>query len=713
MPACTNAVVTAGLFVILVVLGGRCAAQDEPARPGLTCGPDAQVYKDGAPYQGFGINYFNAFADALLGDTRALGYREAFQELAAHEIPFVRFMAGAFYPNEMRRYLDDPEGYFEVMDGLVRAAEETGLGLIPSLFWHDACLPDLVGEPRGKWGDPESKTIALMRRYTRDIVQRYLDSRALWAWEFGNEYSLGVDLPNASEHRPWILPDKGTPSSRSEADDLTREMILVAFREFARTVRELDDYRLITTGNSLPRPCAYHLHSERAWVQDTREEFVEDLLAVTPDPMDLISVHIYDGDHRSRFGQDLVPCQETIALCMAAGKRTGKPLFVGEYGCAEDELPDGPDGARRKNLGMLAAIEREGVPLSAHWTYNFPHQKDTHSVTSSNSRAYVLAALRLANRRTKLYRTGAHRAALDSSTLTGWILDNRANEGRSGSGFNPLYLKEYPGENLFLDSHVGLNFEHVFDGTAAHRDLARFTPRKDPCRVVAHSPSSVSIQWPAETSSWGMVCEMCYTLSEEHCIDLEFRTTPTREAFPLGYAAMMWASYMNHARDRLIHFYGTDGQEEGWVSFGEAPEGGDFETGTVACAGVPDLPFEEGADLLNLREHPTKKFTLPFYYGLIDGDGDPSTGEDTMVYIMMFDQRDPIRFAMWNFERDAAGRTDPRSPAWDWQFVIRDPKPGQTYGYRARVVCKPFSGAEDVHLEYLRWAESLETAAPR
>ena len=83
------------------------------------------------------------------------------------------------------------------------------------------------------------------------------------------------------------------------------------------------------------------------------------------------------------------------------------------------------------------------------------------------------------------------------------------------------------------------------------------------------------------------------------------------------------------------------------------------------------------------------------------------TGDDAMVYIMMFDQREPIRFAMWNFFRTADGQADPHSPAWDWQYVIRNPEIGKTYGYRARVVFKPFVSAEDVKKTYLDWSSTL------
>ncbi len=296
---------------------------------------------------------------------------------------------------------------------------------------------------------------------------------------------------------------------------------------------------------------------------------------------------------------------------------------------------------------------------------------------------------------------------LESESFTGRLLDNVSNAGQEGSGFNPLFLKIYPGKPIFRADFVGLNFEHIFNGAAADKAICMFTPRKDVCELVSLSPSCTSIRWPAENSSWKMGCSMTYQLTNHNAIDIQFEATPTMDCFPLGYAAFMWASYMNRTRERCIHFMGTDGEREGWIRFGEDLQEG-FETGTVSFKGVSDLPYEKETATLNILEHPTKKFIQPFYYGFIDGDNDLGTRNDTLVYIMMFDQTESIRFALWNFIRDANNQPDPHSPAWDWQFVIRKPEVGKTYGYHARVVIKPYAGLEDVEREYAAWKASLE-----
>ena len=214
------------------VHGVACAgAFGRPVAP-VRVDDDGTLVRDGKPYRGIGVNYFDAFYRTLQ-DPADTTYDAGFAELARRNIPFVRFMASGFWPADYRLYQEDKAQHFALLDAVVASAKAHGVGLIPSLCWYDACIPDLVGEPRSAWGDPESKTVQFMRQYATEVVARYVDSSAIWAWELGNEWSLDADLPNADQWRPKVVPSLGTTTSRSEADDLTTDMLLVAFREYA------------------------------------------------------------------------------------------------------------------------------------------------------------------------------------------------------------------------------------------------------------------------------------------------------------------------------------------------------------------------------------------------------------------------------------------------------------------------------------------------
>lgn len=381
----------------VIVLCAAAVADEAAPPPGLMLGPGGVVLKDGQPYRGIGVNYFDAFSRTL-PDAANTSYEQGLDVLAQHDIPFIRFMACGFWPKDWDLYRQDKAEYFRRMDAFVKAAEDRGIGLIPSLFWYLATVPDLVGEPCNQWGNPESKTLAFMRAYIGEVVPRYVHSRALWAWELGNEYNLAADLPNAVDHRPAIVPHWGSPATRSEADDLTHDVIVTAFTEFAKEIRKYDPARLITTGNSLPRPAAHHMRIERSWTQDTPDEFAANLLAVTPDPMNLISIHVYPGAHAC-FDRKDVSYAEILQLCMAAAAKAGKALFVGEFGASDAEKDGGVDAARKERADILAAIETTNVPLAAYWAFDITQQDDTTNVTATNPRAYLLDDLQAANHR--------------------------------------------------------------------------------------------------------------------------------------------------------------------------------------------------------------------------------------------------------------------------------------------------------------------------
>ena len=363
----------------------------------IVVGTNGAILKDGKAWRGIGINYFSAF-NRMIGNGEDASSFAGLEVLAKHKIPFIRFAGCGFWPNEWSLYRTNKVEYFRRMDRFVAEAHKHNIGLIPSLFWYDGCIPDVVGESRNQWGNPQSKTIAFMRQYVSEVVGRYRHERAIWAWELGNEYSLGADLPNAAEHRPPVQLNLGTAASRSAEDDLTHEMVVTACAEFAKAVRALDSKRPITTGHSLPRAAAEHLRREKKWTQDSTEEFERNLLEATPSPCDLISVHLYPFD-KERFNAKDTPYAQTMQFCMAAARRGGKALFVGEFGAPDSPKDGGPEAARKRILEMIAAFESTGVPLAALWNFDLASQESSLNVTADNPRSWVLDELQRANER--------------------------------------------------------------------------------------------------------------------------------------------------------------------------------------------------------------------------------------------------------------------------------------------------------------------------
>ena len=370
---------------------GAAAAAKHP--PGLSVQQGVLVLR-GKPYSGIGANYFSLFSRTLKKPSDT-SHRKGLERLSKAGIPFVRFMASGFWPVDWGLYLRDKEAYFKRLDGVVKAAEDNKIGLIPSLFWHMSTVPDIVGEPMDQYGNPDSKTIAFVRQYTKEVVVRYRNSPAIWGWEFGNEYNLHVDLPNAAKHRPRVLPRLKTALKRTSRDDLTSRAMLTAFGEFARTVRQHDTHRIIITGNSVPRPQAFHNSKEKSWKTDSAAQFRQVLLRDNPDPFNVICVHAYPnpGNSYSANAKSLAEMIKRIqALCLKARK----PLFVGEFGAP---LTVGKDTERAAFVELVSAIEANRVPLSAFWVFDHAGQDKDWNVTFSNKRSYMLKVVAEANRR--------------------------------------------------------------------------------------------------------------------------------------------------------------------------------------------------------------------------------------------------------------------------------------------------------------------------
>jgi len=371
----------------------RPAAAAESRIHGLRSA-DGQLLLRGQPWRGIGANYFSLFSRSLKDPADTSG-EAGLRRLAEAGIPFVRFMGCGFWPVDWDLYFSDKEEWFSRFDRLARAAETCGVGLIPSLFWNLATVPDLMGEPVNSLGNPDSKTIAFIRQYTSEVVERYRDSPAVWGWEMGNEYNLHADLPNAAEHRPPVWPKLKTALSRSAADELSSEDMLCAYAAFASTVRELDPHRILVAGNAVPRSSAWHNSAEKTWTRDTPEQFAEILARDNPDPFDTICVHVYPNA-KNEYPAGADSLSALVATLRRNAEAIGKPLFIGEFGA-----PRTLGGSRERFEEIVAAIEANRVPLSAFWVYDFPAQDNDWNTTFGNDRRYALERIGEANARMK------------------------------------------------------------------------------------------------------------------------------------------------------------------------------------------------------------------------------------------------------------------------------------------------------------------------
>jgi len=363
-------------FVLAAILiGGDLTSALSATDLGLTVNDRGTLLRHGRPYRGIGVNYYDAFVRCLrnAGDE---SYRQGFNQLGEHGIPFARFSAGSFFAGDVQQYLKDKDSYFRRLDGVVGAAERAHVGLIASLFWTLSAVSDAVGETRDRWADPQSKTRQLMRRYTQDVVSRYMNSPAIWGWEFSNDLSLPLDMPPGA-----VPPERALPYATFQSAAL----------DFAKSVRSLDPHRILLTGNSVPRINAFHNSVPGRGGPDTEAQFARILLRDNPGPFSPICIHASPAVIGHYFADRQVSFQQLLETCLRIGETARKPIYLEEF----IPLPNDPRVMRVINpkdyfSAELDAIENSKVPLASVWEYDRKTARDHFSLSFEDGNAYML-----------------------------------------------------------------------------------------------------------------------------------------------------------------------------------------------------------------------------------------------------------------------------------------------------------------------------------
>lgn len=293
---------------------------------------------DGKEYATIGVNYYGAFCHSLGGGKE--NFDRMFAMLAGYGIEYCRLNMGLYSADEYVWMEKNKQAYWARMDEVVRSAEQNNIGLICSLFWNwGSSIAECLGEePISAMSDPNSKTRKYMTEYTQTFVNRYMESPAIWVYEFGNEINLGCDVPHE-------------PNGMKTA--IAQPMLV----DFATLVKATDKYgRLVTSGCSQPRPSQYHQTKFGNWTADTREQMAETMGWHNPKPIDCVSVHVYD-----MCGDAFLPGNQNnwfnlIKVYKEEAAKQGKALFIGEF-----------HGYDSRCMDIVDAIVANRVPISGVW----------------------------------------------------------------------------------------------------------------------------------------------------------------------------------------------------------------------------------------------------------------------------------------------------------------------------------------------------------
>ena len=259
-----------------------------------------------------------------------------------------------------------------------------------------------------------------------------------------------------------------------------------------------------------------------------------------------------------------------------------------------------------------------------------------------------------------------------------------------GAGYNGVFLMEMPGMKAtpFVPAYAGLNLEHYFDlGPRSDDDSILFEPRRAPMTFTLPGPHSAELYQPP-TPHYGVESWTRLEVKSPGHIDMRFRCVPHKPGLEGGILGVFWASYINAPLDKSVYFLkkGSTLDAPIWVQY--CTQEHNRDSTVLSEKDARDLEFKEGKATLYNNLSPLR-YSMPFFYGNHDGH----------VLIYIFEPDALIRFSHSPSGGGATPAKDGSNPAWDFQYLIPGYETGKEYGFRMRLVCKPWKDRADIIAE--------------
>ena len=305
--------------------------------------------------------------------------RKAIVDASYADVKYLRLAIAGFGPSipgersDLALWLTSPELYWAAMDEMMDDLSRHDIQVVATLMFNPLQFPSMTGDSLGDLlRNPHSRSWELLAKYVSEFVNRYRAKKVILLYEMTNELNVSADIDLVA-----YCYKKQNPLVCKVTSNFTSSELIAFTGRFYHLIKSLDPSAVISTGFSLPRASADHLRQHPAilggkpdWTPDTTSQAFANWIAVNQ-YADVLSVHIYPG---LKFGNLAAAIPDALVAALdEAAKRSGKPLFIGEFGDKDPRSPLGQSFIE----GMLAAIKREHVLYSALWVWEF-YQRRTY-----------------------------------------------------------------------------------------------------------------------------------------------------------------------------------------------------------------------------------------------------------------------------------------------------------------------------------------------
>lgn len=311
---------------------------------GLTVS-NGQLLRDGVRFRNIGLNYGGAITPIYTQpSTTACAYtfsadQDAMLAIAASmKVKVLRVKATPFWPAQWRYGVNggvagvaavaaDREAHYVKIDEFLAKCAALDIGVILTLFFRHASVPDLAGQTlRAGWLNAGA-TRTYVTAVTQEIVTRYLTHEAVLGYEWSNEVNHYNDATDATRGSfPSVNVPYGSAASYSAANDMFTGFNLAdTLQWWNGVVSAVDNQRIVLTGNG---PNSYTQPGGVAGISNPLRPWHQE--QVRDNPTNCGSIHWYGN---VGYGSNGFKGLDPILTGVRHWQRTsGRGFVLGEFG---------------------------------------------------------------------------------------------------------------------------------------------------------------------------------------------------------------------------------------------------------------------------------------------------------------------------------------------------------------------------------------------